>query len=77
MLIEDCCESMGAKFKDRYVGSFGRIASFSFYYSHHITTLEGGICVTNDHDLAEMMRIVRAHGWVRQVENRENWTNLY
>jgi len=77
MLIEDCCESMGAKFKDKYVGSFGRIASFSFYYSHHITTLEGGICVTNDHDLAEMMRIVRAHGWVRQVENREKWTNLY
>ena len=77
MLIEDCCESMGAKFKDKYVGSFGRIASFSFYYSHHITTLEGGICVTNDHDLAEMMRIVRAHGWVRQVENREKWTNLF
>tara|TARA_A100001011_G_scaffold36850_1_gene35015 strand:- start:848 stop:2119 length:1272 start_codon:yes stop_codon:yes gene_type:complete len=77
MLIEDCCESMGAKYKNKYVGSFGRVASFSFYYSHHITTLEGGICVTNDHDLSEMMRIVRAHGWIRQVENREKWTNLY
>jgi len=77
MLIEDCCESMGAKYKDKYVGSFGRVASFSFYYSHHITTLEGGICVTDDHDLSEMMRIVRAHGWVRQVENREKWTNLH
>ena len=76
-LIEDCCESMGAKYKDKYVGSFGRVASFSFYYSHHITTLEGGICVTDDHDLSEMMRIVRAHGWIRQVENREKWTNLY
>ena len=77
MLIEDCCESMGARYKNKYVGSFGRVASFSFYYSHHITTLEGGICVTNDHDLSEMMRIVRAHGWVRQVENREKWTNTY
>lgn len=77
MLIEDCCESMGAKYKDKYVGSFGRVASFSFYYSHHITTLEGGICVTNDFDLSEMMRIVRAHGWVRQVEDRKKWTNLY
>ena len=77
MLIEDCCESMGAKYRNKYVGSFGRVASFSFYYSHHITTLEGGICVTDDHDLSEMMRIVRAHGWVRQVENKEKWTNLY
>ena len=77
MLIEDCCESMGAKYKDKYVGSFGRVASFSFYFSHHITTLEGGICVTNDHDLSEMMRIVRAHGWVRQVENRSKWTEKY
>ena len=77
ILIEDCCESMGAKYKDKYVGSFGRVASFSFYYSHHITTLEGGICVTDDHDLSEMMRIKRAHGWVRQVENKDKWTTLY
>ena len=77
ILIEDCCESMGAKYKDKYVGSFGRVASFSFYYSHHITTLEGGICVTDDHDLSEMMRIKRAHGWVRQVENKDKWTSLY
>ena len=76
-LIEDCCESMGAKYKDKYVGSFGRVASFSFYYSHHITTLEGGICVTDEHELSEMMRIVRAHGWVRQVENKNKWIEMY
>ncbi len=76
-LIEDCCESMGAMYKNKYVGSFGRVASFSFYFSHHITTLEGGICVTNDHDLSEMMRIVRAHGWIRQVENKSKWTEKY
>lgn len=76
-LIEDGCESMGATYKGRPVGSFGRVASFSFYYSHHITTLEGGICVTDDFELAELMRILRAHGWIRQVEDRERWTKLY
>lgn len=76
-LIEDCCESMGAKYKNKYVGSFGRVASFSFYFSHHITTLEGGICVTSDYDLSEMMRILRAHGWIRQVENKSKWIERY
>ena len=77
ILIEDACESMGAYYKGRAVGSFGRVASFSFYYSHHITTLEGGICVTDDFELAELMRILRAHGWIRQVEDRERWTRRY
>lgn len=72
-LIEDCCESMGATYDGKAVGSFGRVASFSFYYSHHITTIEGGICLTADHDLAETMRILRAHGWVRQTDNPEKW----
>ena len=77
MLIEDCCESMGATYKGKSVGSFGRVGSFSFYYSHHITTLEGGICVTDDFELAEMMRIIRAHGWIRQVEDKEKWTKKH
>lgn len=77
ILIEDGCESMGATYKGQAVGSFGRVSSFSFYYSHHITTLEGGICVTDDFELAELMRIIRAHGWVRQVEDRERWTSRY
>ena len=77
ILIEDGCESMGATYKGRPVGSIGRVGSFSFYYSHHITTLEGGICVTDDFELAELMRIIRAHGWVRQVEDRERWTSKY
>ncbi len=77
ILIEDGCESMGASYLGRPVGSFGRVASFSFYYSHHMTTLEGGICVTGDHELAELMRILRAHGWVRQVENPERWTSAH
>jgi len=76
-LIEDCCESMAAWFGKKPVGSFGRVASFSFYYSHHITTLEGGICVTDDFELAETMRILRAHGWIREVEDKQRWTNAY
>jgi CDP-6-deoxy-D-xylo-4-hexulose-3-dehydrase len=71
--IEDCCESMGATYKGRSVGSFGLVSSFSFYFSHHITTLEGGICLTEDEDLADVMRIVRAHGWIRGVKNIDKW----
>jgi len=73
MLIEDCCEALGASYGGNPVGKFGRVATFSFYYSHHITTLEGGICVTDDDELAETMRILRAHGWVREVENKQRW----
>lgn len=74
MLIEDCCESMGATYKGKPVGAFGKVGSFSFYFSHHITTLEGGICLTEDDQLADVMRIVRAHGWTRGVKNQEKWT---
>lgn len=77
ILIEDGCESMGAKYNGKSVGSFGKVSSFSFYYSHHITTLEGGICVTEDFELAELMRIIRAHGWVRHVEDKEKWVRQY
>ncbi len=73
ILIEDCCEALGASYGGKPVGGFGRVATFSFYYSHHITTLEGGICVTDDDDLAETMRILRAHGWVREVEDKRRW----
>lgn len=71
VLIEDCCEALGAYYDGVPVGRFGRVATFSFYYSHHITTLEGGICVTQDFELAEMMRVLRAHGWVRELDNPE------
>ena len=68
-LIEDCCEAIGASYGGRAVGSFGRVGTFSFYFSHHITTLEGGMCVTADNDMAELMRILRAHGWVRETSD--------
>jgi CDP-6-deoxy-D-xylo-4-hexulose-3-dehydrase len=77
VLIEDSCEALGASYDDKPVGKFGRVATFSFYYSHHITTLEGGICVTDDDELAETMRILRAHGWVREVEDKQRWLSRY
>lgn len=71
MMIEDCCEALGAFYEGVPVGKFGSVGTFSFYFSHHMTTLEGGICVTDDFDLAEMMRVLRAHGWTREMQDRE------
>ncbi len=77
LLIEDCCEALGAAFDGKPVGKFGRVGTFSFYFSHHMTTLEGGICVSDDFELAELMRILRAHGWVRELDNPEPYLKKY
>jgi CDP-6-deoxy-D-xylo-4-hexulose-3-dehydrase len=77
ILIEDCCEALGAHYDGIPVGKFGRVGTFSFYYSHHMTTLEGGITVTDDFELAELMRILRAHGWTREVEDKARWHDAY
>ena len=69
MLIEDNCESMGAKYKDKYTGTIGLAGSFSFFFSHHIQTMEGGMVVTDSKDDADYMRSMRAHGWVRDLPN--------
>lgn len=76
-VIEDSCESMGAYYKDKAVGSFGRVGTFSFYFSHHITTLEGGITVTDDFELSETMRIMRAHGWTREAVEHQKYVEKY
>ena len=67
MLIEDNCESMGAKYGDKYTGSIGLAGSFSFFFSHHIQTMEGGMGLTDSKDDADYMRSMRAHGWVRDL----------
>tara|TARA_B100000282_G_scaffold287208_1_gene254512 strand:- start:268 stop:1530 length:1263 start_codon:yes stop_codon:yes gene_type:complete len=77
VLLEDTCESMGAKYNNKFVGGFGLASSFSFYFSHHITCLEGGITVTNDYELAEIMKIIRSHGWIRNVKEKEKWIKNY
>ncbi len=73
VMIEDCCEALGAFYDGTAVGKFGRVGAFSFYFSHHMTTIEGGICVTDDFELAEMMRVLRAHGWTRELEKKERY----
>jgi CDP-4-dehydro-6-deoxyglucose reductase, E1 len=65
ILIEDCCESLGAKFNNIKVGNFGIMGSFSFYFGHHMTTIEGGMIVTNDYELYDLLKSTRSHGWIR------------
>ena len=65
-LIEDCCESHGATFNGRKVGSFGLASNFSFYFAHHMSTIEGGMICTNDEGLYETARMLRSHGMVRE-----------
>lgn len=67
LLLEDNCESMGAMFESRYAGTFGRAGTFSCFFSHHISTMEGGVVVTNDEELYHVMLALRAHGWTRQL----------
>ncbi len=68
-LIEDACESTGAEFRGKKVGTFGDMGTFSFYMSHHISTIEGGIVVTDDGDLYEFLKAMRAFGWVRDLSD--------
>ena len=69
-LIEDVCESHGAKFKKKKLGNFGLISNFSFYYSHHMTTIEGGMICTNDKKIYEISKMLRSHGMVRESKNK-------
>ena len=65
-LIEDVCESHGATFRGKKLGSYGLISNFSFYYAHHMSTVEGGMVCTNDEDIYQMVRMLRSHGMVRE-----------
>jgi len=77
VIIEDCCEAMGATYDGKPVGSFGKVGNFSFFFSHHISTMEGGISVTNDFELTETMRILRAHGWSREADEHQKYAARY
>lgn len=75
-LIEDVCESHGAEFEGQKLGSFGRMSNFSFYYAHHMSTIEGGMICTDDEDIYQMARMLRSHGMVREMNNesmRQDW----
>jgi len=66
-LIEDVCESHGATFKGKKLGSFGLISNFSYYFAHHMSTIEGGMACTSDENIYEMFRMLRSHGMIREA----------
>lgn len=70
-LIEDACESLGATFNGQKVGSFGLASNFSFYFAHHMSTIEGGMVCTNDRRFYETLRMLRSHGMVRETLSDE------
>lgn len=72
-LIEDNCESMGARSNDSYTGTLGDCGTFSFFYSHHICTMEGGMVLTDDSELDEILKSLRAHGWARHIPIEKNF----
>ncbi|OGS75130.1 MAG: pyridoxamine 5-phosphate oxidase [Gallionellales bacterium GWA2_55_18] len=67
VLMEDNCESMGAKYQGKQAGTFGLMGSYSSFFSHHISTMEGGLIVTDDEELCHILLSLRAHGWTRNL----------
>lgn len=70
ILLEDCCESFGTYFNHKHVGTFGFAGSYSHFFSHHLTTMEGGTIVTDDSELVNDLRSLRAHGWIRDRDDK-------
>lgn len=77
IVIEDSCEAHGAQIDNKKTGSFGKIATFSFFMSHHITTMEGGMLVTNDEEIYEIGKALRAFGWVRDLQNKPELAKVH
>lgn len=85
ILLEDNCESLGASVDKRIAGSYGSMSSHSFYFSHHICTMEGGMVNTNSKELMETLISIRAHGWTRGLEldnsvyakSNNEWDDLF
>ena len=71
LLIEDVCESHGAKHNNIKLGTFGLISNFSFYYAHHLSTIEGGMVCTNDDNVYQIARMLRSHGMIRESSDQK------
>tara|TARA_B100002019_G_scaffold278931_1_gene280292 strand:- start:246 stop:1400 length:1155 start_codon:yes stop_codon:yes gene_type:complete len=67
ILLEDVCESMGSKYDDAYLGSFGMASFYSMYFGHHLSTIEGGFINTDDEELYHLLLMMRSHGWDRDL----------
>lgn len=71
LLLEDNCEALGTVYKKTRLGNFGLASTFSFFVGHHLSTIEGGMVCTNNQELSQMLKMVRAHGWDRNLTNGE------
>ena len=74
ILLEDNCESLGAIFNGQYTGTFGLMGTFSSFFSHHISTMEGGIILTNDEEIYHILLSLRSHGWTRHLPKENKLT---
>lgn len=70
IMLEDNCESLGAELNEKKAGSFGLMGTHSFFFSHHISTMEGGMISTDDEIIFEILKSIRAHGWTRNLSNK-------
>jgi len=71
LLIEDTCESIGSKYNNKLLGTFGNLSTFSFYFGHHMSTIEGGMISTDDEDLYHILLSIRSHGWDRDLPEKK------
>ena len=71
VLIEDVCESIGSKYNNKKLGTFSLMSSFSTFFGHHISTIEGGIVCTNNEKIYNMLKALRSHGWSRDLAKQE------
>ena len=78
-IIEDVCESMGSKYQDQYLGTFGDVSVFSLFYGHHISTIEGGLICTDNEEISDLIYSMRSHGWGRDwsKEKQEEYKSKY
>jgi CDP-6-deoxy-D-xylo-4-hexulose-3-dehydrase len=74
-LVEDTCEALGSEYGGKKAGTFSDISTFSFYFSHHITTIEGGMLCTSNFDCAELSKILRAHGYIRDSMKKQEYVD--
>ncbi len=75
IVVEDNCESMGATFKGKQTGTFGLMGTFSTFFSHHMSTMEGGLVVTDNEELYHILLSIRAHGWTRNLPDENKISN--
>jgi len=71
ILLEDNCESLGTEFEGKKLGGFGLMSSFSLYFGHHLSTIEGGVITTDDKEMYDVLKMLRSHGWDRDLDEEK------